>query len=105
MDGERLSMSDKKQVEFRYYDIPLGDIVFPLTGPDLRHERELFPETLRKVHEHEADGLCEFCPDPEGVYAASGDGHDSDDGLRKGRVRKYFHLYPELQANYRMYSE
>ena len=26
-------MSDKKQVEFRYYDIPLGDIVFTLTGP------------------------------------------------------------------------
>lgn len=26
-------MNDKKQVEFRYYDIPHGDIVFALTGP------------------------------------------------------------------------
>jgi len=25
-------MDEKKQVEFRYYDIPKGDVVFPLTG-------------------------------------------------------------------------
>jgi len=42
-------MSDKKQVEFRYYDIPLGDIVFPLSG--LRWNKE-YGEGREKLHFH-----------------------------------------------------
>ena len=47
--GETLSMSDKKQVEFRYYDIPLGDLVFPLTG--MRWNKE-YGEGREKLHFH-----------------------------------------------------
>ena len=47
--GETLSMSDKKQVEFRYYDIPLGDLVFPLTGTRWNKE---YGEGREKLHFH-----------------------------------------------------
>ena len=42
-------MSDKKQVEFRYYDIPLGDLVFPLTGTRWNKE---YGEGREKLHFH-----------------------------------------------------
>ena len=42
-------MSDKKQVEFRYYDIPLGDIVFPLSGSRWNKE---YGEGREKLHFH-----------------------------------------------------
>ena len=44
-----MSMSDKKQVEFRYYDIPLGDLVFPLTGTRWNKE---YGEGREKLHFH-----------------------------------------------------
>ncbi len=44
-----MSMSDKKQVEFRYYDIPLGDLVFPLTGTRWNKE---YGEGKEKLHFH-----------------------------------------------------
>ena len=42
-------MSDKKHVEFRYYDIPHGDIVFPLTGSVWNKE---YGEGKEKLHFH-----------------------------------------------------
>ena len=42
-------MADKKQVEFRYYDIPLGDVVFPLTGETWNKE---YGEGREKLHFH-----------------------------------------------------
>lgn len=42
-------MNDKKQVEFRYYDIPKGDIVFLLTGPTWNKE---YGEGRDKLHFH-----------------------------------------------------
>ena len=42
-------MSDRKQVEFRYYDIPLGDIVFPLSGSRWNKE---YGEGREKLHFH-----------------------------------------------------
>ena len=42
-------MSDKKQVEFRYYDIPLGDLVFPLSGSRWNKE---YGEGREKLHFH-----------------------------------------------------
>lgn len=47
--GDIFSMSDKKHVEFRYYDIPHGDIVFPLTGPVWNKE---YGEGKEKLHFH-----------------------------------------------------
>lgn len=46
--GEILFM-DKKQVEFRYYDIPQGDIVFSLTGTGWYKE---YGEGRDKLHFH-----------------------------------------------------
>jgi AraC-like DNA-binding protein len=42
-------MSTKKQVEFRYYDIPHGDLVFPLTGESWNKE---YGEGKEKLHFH-----------------------------------------------------
>lgn len=40
-------MNDKKQVEFRYYDIPQGDLVLPLTGEGWNKE---YGEGRDKLH-------------------------------------------------------
>lgn len=42
-------MSAKKHVEFRYYDIPQGDLVFPLTGETWNKE---YGEGKDKLHFH-----------------------------------------------------
>lgn len=42
-------MSTKKHVEFRYYDIPQGDLVFPLTGETWNKE---YGEGKDKLHFH-----------------------------------------------------
>ena len=42
-------MNGKKQVEFRYYDIPQGDIVLPLTGEGWNKE---YGEGRDKLHFH-----------------------------------------------------
>ena len=47
--GELLRMNDKKQVEFRYYDIPQGDIILPLTGEGWNKE---YGEGKEKLHFH-----------------------------------------------------
>ena len=47
--GELLPMNDKKQVEFRYYDIPQGDIILPLTGEGWNKE---YGEGKEKLHFH-----------------------------------------------------
>ena len=47
--GELLLMNGKKQVEFRYYDIPQGEIVLPLTGEGWNKE---YGEGRDKLHFH-----------------------------------------------------
>ena len=47
--GELLLMKDKKHVEFRYYDIPQGDIVLPLSGEVWNKE---YGEGKEKLHFH-----------------------------------------------------
>lgn len=47
--GELLLMKDKKHVEFRYYDIPQGDIVLPLSGEAWNKE---YGEGKEKLHFH-----------------------------------------------------
>lgn len=42
-------MSEKKHVEFRYYDIPQNDLVFSLTGPVWNKE---YGEGREKLHFH-----------------------------------------------------
>ena len=50
-------MDEKKQVEFRYYDIPKGDVVFPLTGETWHME---YGEGRDKLHFHKyyEVGMC-----------------------------------------------
>ena len=52
-------MDEKKQVEFRYYDIPKGDVVFPLTGETWHME---YGEGRDKLHFHNyyEVGMC-YC--------------------------------------------
>ena len=54
---EVIFMKDKKHVEFRYYDIPQGDIVFPLTGQTWNKE---YGEGRERLHFHNyyEVGLC-----------------------------------------------
>lgn len=47
--GKRLCMNGKKQVEFRYYDIPQGDILLSLTGEGWNKE---YGEGKEKLHFH-----------------------------------------------------
>lgn len=47
--GDLLAMSEKKHVEFRYYDIPQNDLVFSLTGPVWNKE---YGEGREKLHFH-----------------------------------------------------
>lgn len=47
--GAVFVMDEKKQVEFRYYDIPKGDIVFSLTGENWN---KVYGEGKEKLHFH-----------------------------------------------------
>ena len=47
--GDILAMNEKRQVEFRYYDIPKGEIVLPLMGPTWN---KAYGEGREKLHFH-----------------------------------------------------
>ena len=67
-------MNDKKQVEFRYYDIPPGEIVFLLTGPGWN---KAYGEGKDKLHFHN--------------YYEVGICHDGEGEMTLGEQEYHFH--------------
>ena len=106
-------MSDKKQVEFRYYDIPLGDIVFPLTGPGWN---KAYGEGRERLHFHNyyEVGVCyegegemilgekeyHFCPGCISLMPTKESATTNPFGKRAGWEWMYFDIHEVLKELY-----